>query len=68
MELSLVFGQRSGFPAKKARSGKEGVKCKGFGGSMYLDSMNLPPLQKKKKKKKMYLNTGVVLVQVTRKA
>ena len=28
------------------------VKCKGFGGSMYLDSMNLPSLQKKKKKKK----------------
>ena len=23
------------------------VKCKGFGGSMYLDSMNLPSLQKK---------------------
>ena len=30
---------------------KTKVICKGFGGSMYLDSMNLPSLQKKKKKK-----------------
>ena len=30
------------------------VKCKGFRGSMYLDSMNLPSLQKKKKKKKSH--------------